>query len=128
MATVAGRIFKLADRQGGAACVHGTRIPVWVLDCRGTRRSRLSTWKPPGMTSQPTGKRSSRPSAKTKRATTAVWSNGGTRTRFSSFYICELSIIRICSTRASGIPSIALERVWRMRGMPAEVDLPSWSR
>jgi uncharacterized protein (DUF433 family) len=26
---------KQADRQGGDACVHGTRIPVWVLDnCR----------------------------------------------------------------------------------------------
>ena len=35
MATATGRIFKQADRQGGDACVHGTRIPVWVLDnCR----------------------------------------------------------------------------------------------
>jgi uncharacterized protein (DUF433 family) len=36
MAMATGRIFKRADRQGGDACVHGTRIPVWVLDnCRG---------------------------------------------------------------------------------------------
>ena len=35
MATATGRIFKQADRQGGDACVHGTSIPVWVLDnCR----------------------------------------------------------------------------------------------
>src|SRR5271168_4748836 len=35
MATATGRIFKQADRQGGDACVNGTRIPVWVLDnCR----------------------------------------------------------------------------------------------
>ena len=35
MATATGRIVKQADRQGGDACVHGTRIPVWVLyNCR----------------------------------------------------------------------------------------------
>ena len=35
MAMATGRIFKQADRQGGDACVHGTRIPVWVLEnCR----------------------------------------------------------------------------------------------
>jgi hypothetical protein len=35
MATATGRIFKQADRQGGDACVNGSRIPVWVLDnCR----------------------------------------------------------------------------------------------
>ena len=35
MATETGRIFKQADRQGGDACVHDARIPVWVLDnCR----------------------------------------------------------------------------------------------
>ncbi len=89
MATATGRIFKQADRQGGDACVHGTRIPVWVLDnCRrlGMPDAKIlstypslipPTWKPPGNTSQPTGKRSSRPSATTKRAATAPWSNGG---------------------------------------------------
>ncbi len=35
MATATCRISNQADRQGGDACVHGTRIPVWVLDnCR----------------------------------------------------------------------------------------------
>jgi uncharacterized protein (DUF433 family) len=35
MATATGRILRQADLQGGDACVHGTRIPVWVLDnCR----------------------------------------------------------------------------------------------
>jgi uncharacterized protein (DUF433 family) len=35
MATATGKIFKQADRQGGDACIHGTRIPVWALDnCR----------------------------------------------------------------------------------------------
>jgi uncharacterized protein (DUF433 family) len=31
MAPATGRIFKRADHQGADACVHGTRIPVWVL-------------------------------------------------------------------------------------------------
>ena len=35
MATATGRIIKQADRQGGDACIYGTRIPVWVLEnCR----------------------------------------------------------------------------------------------
>ncbi len=47
MATATGRILKQAYRQGGDACVHGTRIPVWVLDnCRrlGMTAQVLSTY------------------------------------------------------------------------------------
>jgi uncharacterized protein (DUF433 family) len=100
MATATGRIFKQADRQGGDACVHGTRIPVWVLDnCRrlGMPDAQiLSTYPsltPPDLEAAWDYVAANREEIEqaireTKRATTAPWSNGGccsTRTRTSLF-------------------------------------------